>query len=71
LFGVPNRYAELTTNFLEAGEGPLSLIFPTGKVVDSIELTHEFTGKAVQASLVNVGNPTIFVKAESVGMMGH
>jgi 2-methylaconitate cis-trans-isomerase PrpF len=34
LFGVPNKYAEVITDFRDPGDGAQSLIFPTNNPVD-------------------------------------
>ncbi|KRX07171.1 hypothetical protein PPERSA_00081 [Pseudocohnilembus persalinus] len=52
-----------------------NLIFPTGNLVDEIELTGEICpkskGKKIQTTLVNVGNPTVFVRADDInGLTG-
>ncbi len=61
LDGVTFPAAEVRLEFMDPGaEGAM---FPTGSVVDFL------TGN-VEATLINAGNPTIFVAASSLGLKG-
>ena len=65
LDGVTFPAAEVKLEFMDPGaEGAM---FPTGSVVDFLE-TREL-GR-VEATLINAGNPTVFVAASSLGLKG-
>ncbi|MEJ8812848.1 2-methylaconitate cis-trans isomerase PrpF [Variovorax ureilyticus] len=71
LDGVAFPAAEVKLEFLdpaadeEGGEG--GAMFPSGRKVDTLEVPG--VGK-VEATLINAGNPTIFVEAASLGLKG-
>ena len=65
LDGVTFPAAEVKLEFVDPGAD--GAMFPTGSVVDVLE-TKEL-GK-VEATLINAGNPTIFVAASSLGLRG-
>ena len=67
---MPGKYSPIKINFKEPGFSDKSLIFPTGNKIDLISLNGKYAGKKIEASLVNVGNPTIFVRAKDVGLTG-
>lgn len=65
LDGVTFPAGEVQLEFLDpAGDGA---IFPTGNVVDDLEVPGE---KLLKASLVNAGIPTIFLNAADLGLTG-
>jgi len=65
LDGVTFPAAEVQLEFIDPGaEGEM---FPTGSVVDYLET--EELGR-VEATLINAGNPTVFVAASSLGLKG-
>jgi probable AcnD-accessory protein PrpF len=64
LDGVTFPAAEVKLEFLDPGEE--GEMFPTGSVVDDLKVEDE----AIQATLINAGNPTIFVEAASLGLEG-
>ena len=64
LDGVAFPAAEIQLEFIEEGSGQL---FPTGSVQDVLQTP--WVG-AVRATLINAGNPTIFVAAETLGLKG-
>jgi hypothetical protein len=65
LDGVTFPAAEVKLEFMNpAAEGAM---FPTGSVVDFLEI--KGLGR-VEATLINAGNPTIFVAASSLGLKG-
>ena len=73
LDGVTFAAAEIQLEFIDPadegngnGEGG-SAMFPTGRVVDDLEVPGVGT---LQATLINAGIPTIFVNAESIGYTG-
>ena len=65
LDGVTFPAGEVQLEFLDpAGDGA---IFPTGNVVDDLEVPGE---KLLKASLVNAGIPTIFLNAADLALTG-
>lgn len=70
LDGVTFPAAEVQLEFLDPadeGEGEGGAMFPTGNVVDTLEVPGIGT---LQATLINAGIPTIFVNAEAIGYTG-
>ena len=70
LDGVTFPAAEIKLEFLEPGadeDGEGGAMFPTGRRVDTIEVPS--VGQ-VEATLINAGNPTIFVDAATLGFRG-
>ncbi|HJQ60068.1 MAG TPA: 2-methylaconitate cis-trans isomerase PrpF [Vineibacter sp.] len=70
LDGVTFPAAEIRLEFLDPGgddgdvAGPL---FPTGRPVQTLDVPG---AGAVEATLINAGNPTIFVAAQTLGLSG-
>jgi len=70
LDGVTFPAAEVQLEFLDPadeGEGEGGAMFPTGNVVDTLEVPGIGT---LQATMINAGIPTIFVNAEAIGYGG-
>jgi probable AcnD-accessory protein PrpF len=71
LDGVTFPSAEIRIEFLDPGgsEGDSAggSMFPTGRVVDLLDVPG--TGK-FEVTLINAGNPTIFIDAEALGLKG-
>jgi 2-methylaconitate isomerase len=70
LDGVTFPAAELQLEFLDpaAGEdGTVGTMFPTGSLVDDLEVPGVGT---LKATMINAGIPTIFVNAEAIGYTG-
>jgi probable AcnD-accessory protein PrpF len=70
LDGVTFPAAELQLEFLDpaaAEDGAGGAMFPTGNVVDDLEVPGVGT---LKATMINAGIPTIFVNAEAVGYAG-
>ncbi|KTG29528.1 3-methylitaconate isomerase [Idiomarina sp. WRN-38] len=66
LDGVTFPAAEIPVAFIDPAEGE-GAIFPTGNVVDDLEVP----GVGVlKATLINAGIPTVFVNAEALGYTG-
>jgi probable AcnD-accessory protein PrpF len=63
--GVTLPGAEIVIEYLDAGGGANPL--PTGKVVDVLDVPG--VGK-LEATLINAGNATIFVRAADIGLKG-
>jgi probable AcnD-accessory protein PrpF len=70
LDGVTFPAAEIKLEFLDPGadeDGEGGAMFPTGRRVDTIEVPG--IGR-IEATLINAGNPTIFVDAQTLGFKG-
>jgi hypothetical protein len=71
LDGVTFPAAEIRLEFLDPGGGDDGgeggAMFPTGRVVDTLEVPGV---GPVQATLINAGNPHIFVEAAALGLKG-
>lgn len=65
--GVPGTGAKIVINFLNSAGSKTGKLLPTGNVVDEITLKN---GKTVRVSLVDAANPSVFVKAEDIGLTG-
>lgn len=65
--GVPGTGAEIRLHFLDPGGVATGKLLPTGNVIDCILLEN---GSAVEATLVDAGNPTGFVEASQLGLRG-
>ncbi len=64
--GVAFPGAEILLEFLDPGGGESGLL-PTGNVVDMLQVPGE---PGIEATLINAGNPTVFVEAEALGLRG-
>ncbi len=64
--GVAFPAPEILLEFLDPGGGE-SAMLPTGNVVDTLDVPGVGT---VEATLVNAGNPTVFVHASTLGLTG-
>jgi hypothetical protein len=71
LDGVAFPAAEVRLEFLDPaadeGDSEGGLLFPTGNRIDSLDVPG--LGR-IEATLINAGNPTIFVDAASLGLSG-
>ncbi len=70
LDGVTFPAAEIKLEFLEPGadeDGEGGAMFPTGRMIDTVAVPG--IGE-VEATLINAGNPTIFVDANTLGLRG-
>ncbi|KMJ54727.1 hypothetical protein ACG97_00085 [Vogesella sp. EB] len=65
--GVAFPGAPLTLRFLDPAGGASGRLFPTGRVCDSLSLPD---GSRLTATLIDAGNPTVFVRAADVGLVG-
>jgi 2-methylaconitate isomerase len=71
LDGVTFPAAEIKLEFLDPGgtdEDEGGTMFPTGNVIDTLDIPD--VGK-IQTTLINAGNPTIFVEAKVLGLDGN
>ncbi|PTB94330.1 2-methylaconitate cis-trans isomerase PrpF [Marinobacter sp. B9-2] len=66
LDGVTFPAAEVQVEFMDPADGEGSM-FPTGNLVDDLEVPGEGT---LKATMINAGIPTIFVNAEDIGYKG-
>ncbi|MHC1758451.1 MAG: 2-methylaconitate cis-trans isomerase PrpF family protein [Negativicutes bacterium] len=66
--GVPGSGAKIVLNFLNSAGSKTGKLLPTGHVVDEIILQD---GRKIRASLVDAANPSIFVKAQDIGLTGR
>lgn len=66
--GVPSSGAKITLNFVNSAGSKTGKLLPTGKTVDEIVLK---SGEKVRVSLVDAANPSVFVKAEDIGLTGR
>lgn len=70
LDGVTFPAAEVRLEFLDPadeGDGEGGSLFPTGNLIDDLEVPDVGT---LEATLINAGIPTIFIRAEDVGFDG-
>ncbi|QID16575.1 2-methylaconitate cis-trans isomerase PrpF [Nitrogeniibacter mangrovi] len=65
LDGVAHPGAAITLSFLDPGGAADGGILPTGRGVDTLTLAD---GTTLEASLVNAGNPMVFVAATTLGI---
>ncbi|KJZ77026.1 hypothetical protein HIM_03347 [Hirsutella minnesotensis 3608] len=65
LDGVPGTGSPITLSFLDPAGAKTGRALPTGNPLDRLQLPD---GTAVDASLVDVGNPGVFVAATSLGL---
>jgi len=66
LDGVTFPAAEVRIDFIDPADGDAAL-FPTGRLVDTFEVPGE---GALEATFINAGIPTIFLRAEDLGFDG-
>jgi 2-methylaconitate cis-trans-isomerase PrpF len=63
--GVPGTNSLISLSFMDPAGAKTGRALPTGNPVDELELPD---GSTVRASLVDVGNPGVFVSTRSVGL---
>ncbi|NEX23768.1 2-methylaconitate cis-trans isomerase PrpF, partial [Thiorhodococcus mannitoliphagus] len=66
--GIPWPGAAIELSFLDPGGSAEAPLLPTGRALDRLAVPG--VGK-VDASLVNAGNPTVFVRASDLGLSGR
>ena len=64
--GVPGAGAKITMDFSDTVGSQTGRLLPTGNVKDTIVAD----GKEYEISIVDAGNPLVFIKAESLDMKG-
>ena len=67
LDGVTFPAAEVQVDFLDPADTSGGSMFPTGKLVDDLEVPGVGT---LKATMINAGIPTIFINAEAIGYTG-
>lgn len=67
--GVSGNGSRIILSFLDPGGAKTGMIFPTGRAIDTLDLP-EADGGPIQASLVDVANPGVFVRATDLGIDG-
>jgi hypothetical protein len=66
--GVPGLGARIVMNFVNSGGSKTGKLLPTGNVQDRIQLAD---GRTVRVTLVDAGNPSVFVQAGELGLTGR
>ncbi|KAI1483946.1 methylitaconate delta2-delta3-isomerase [Daldinia eschscholtzii] len=61
--GVPGRQSRITLSFLDPAGAKTGKALPTGNAVDTLRLPN---GSTIQASLVDVSNPGVFVRIDDL-----
>jgi len=65
--GVAFPGAPVTLRFIDPAGGASGKLLPTGKVCDALALPN---GSRIAATLIDAGNPTVFVRAADLGLTG-
>lgn len=65
--GVPGKGSRITMSFKNPSGAKTGKALPTGNAIDSLDLGN---GESIQASLVDVANPGVFVLASDLGIPG-
>lgn len=66
--GVPGTGSRITLSFLDPAGAKTGKALPTGNVIDMLKLKD---GSTINASLVDVANPGVFILASDVGIAGN
>lgn len=66
--GVPGTGSKITMSFMDPAGAKTGKALPTGNPVDVLELSD---GSTIRASLVDVGNPGVFVGTDGLGLAEH
>lgn len=64
--GIDGTAAELKVNFLDPAGAKTGKLLPTGKALDVLEID----GREIEATILDVSNPLVLVRAEDVGLQG-
>ncbi|MBR0647637.1 2-methylaconitate cis-trans isomerase PrpF family protein [Plastoroseomonas hellenica] len=65
--GVPGTGARILVDFADTAGGGTGALLPTGRPVDRLEVEGLGT---IEASLLDIGNPHVFIRARDVGLTG-
>jgi methylitaconate Delta-isomerase len=69
--GVPGSGARLLVDFADTAGGATGALLPTGNPVDHLEVAGlGVKGGVIEASLVDIGNAHVFIRARDVGLTG-
>jgi hypothetical protein len=66
--GCPGTAAKIELCFMDPGGPTTGKLLPTGNVVDELKLE---TGERFRVTIVDAGNPTAFVGAEELNLIGN
>ena len=66
--GVPGTGAPVRLDWAATAGGATGALLPTGRVTDLLELPG--LGRSVETSIVDIGNLSVFFRAEAAGMAG-
>ncbi|KAI1014108.1 hypothetical protein LB504_008585 [Fusarium proliferatum] len=66
--GVPGTGSKIIMSFIDPAGAKTGKALPTGNPVDVLQLQD---GTKIKASLVDVGNPGVFISTESLGLADH
>lgn len=64
--GVPGRFSRVDLAFIKPGGAKTGRTLPTGNPVDTLSLPD---GSTIEASLVDVSNPGVFVRVSDLGIL--
>lgn len=64
--GIDGTAAELKVNFLDPAGAKTGKLLPTDKALDVLDID----GKKIEATILDVSNPLVLVRAEDVGLKG-
>ena len=65
--GVPGSGARIQLDFVDPAGSATGRLLPTGHPIDSLALG---AGRTIEASIVDAGNPVVFVRAADLGLAG-
>ncbi len=65
--GVPGSGAKITMDFSTTAGSATGKLLPTGRPVDTLKVKD----REYQVSIVDAGNPLVFIAAESLGLQGN
>lgn len=65
--GVPGTGAEIRLEFLDPGGARTGKLLPTGRARETISLED---GRRIAVSMIDAGNPAVFVDARALGLSG-
>jgi 2-methylaconitate cis-trans-isomerase PrpF len=65
--GVDGTAAELKVKFMNPAGAKTGKLMPTGKVIDTLDIDENLK---IQATILDVSNPMVIVRAEDIGLTG-
>lgn len=65
--GVAFPAAPIRLRFLDPAGGSAGRLFPTGRAIDTLRLPD---GRAIEATLIDAGNPLVLIDAAALGLAG-